>query len=161
MGRLKDEAEVMAAHVRPLALVHRAEVATKERHPAAGGGIQPGDDVEQRRLARARAPANGDDAPLADRQRHPPQRRHDAIADFVLLDDILRQQDWRSRWRRSLRGLLPRLRIRLARWLPVWLAVRLLAWLIWRVRFVVVALSLRCPPLHTRATPRWMPMIPI
>ena len=77
---LEHEADVARAPVRQLAAFHLLEVLARDRELAAVRAIEPADQVEQRRLARARRPQQRQQFPGPHVEVHVVQRREDAEA---------------------------------------------------------------------------------
>src|SRR4029453_11540818 len=63
---LEDEADGAAAQEREVAVVEGVETGAVDLDPAVGGPVQPGEDVQQRRLARARGAHEGGEAASAE-----------------------------------------------------------------------------------------------
>jgi len=65
---LKHEADVLAAQLREMRVVEARDVAPGNFHGAAGGLVEAGEDVHERRLARPGGPHDGDELALGDLQ---------------------------------------------------------------------------------------------
>lgn len=57
---LEDKAQMLAAEGRKLLFRHGVQVASAKEHLTSGGLVEPGENVEQRRLARAGFAHDGD-----------------------------------------------------------------------------------------------------
>ena len=68
---LVDEADMRAAKQRARGLAERAHLQAVDVHAAAVGAVDAADEVEQRRLARAAAPHDGQRLPGTDLRLHP------------------------------------------------------------------------------------------
>ena len=62
MERLEDEAHLLGPHAGALVLAERGEVVAVEDHAAAGRPVEAGEEAEQRGLAAARGPGDGQEA---------------------------------------------------------------------------------------------------
>ena len=81
--RLEDDADVRAAVPRESVLIERAEVDAVDDDTPAAGALQTREDVQQRRLARARRAHHRDELTALHVQRQPGQRRHLRLAGRV------------------------------------------------------------------------------
>jgi hypothetical protein len=68
MERLEDEAELAAAQGGQSVLAHRGDLLAVDEDAAGGRRVEPGDEAEQRGLARARGADDGDELPVGDGQ---------------------------------------------------------------------------------------------
>src|SRR5262249_22809473 len=78
--------------LRPLALAQCGKVLPKENDATLGGIIQAGDQVQERRLTGARAPADRDDLAIVHQQVDVPQRRDCAVPYTEMLYQALDDQ---------------------------------------------------------------------
>jgi hypothetical protein len=85
MVELIDEAERRVAHATALGLGHPAERASPHRDRAGTGRVQAAEQVQQGRLARARAPDDHDALTRPDLQVDPRQHAHRRRAEIGLL----------------------------------------------------------------------------
>ena len=94
---LEDEADPAAPQPRPLRLREPRDVPAV--HPVAAGGraVQEPQQVDQRRLARARRPHQRDHLPAHDRERDPPEHGHLDRAPHVDLVDIAQRDEVHGR----------------------------------------------------------------
>ena len=90
--RLEDEADVVAPQRRERALAHRAEVAAAELRAARRGAVEPGGDLQQRRLAGARRPHHGGERPAVEGERDAVERAHRALAAAEDAHDVVEAQ---------------------------------------------------------------------
>ena len=83
---LEDEADPVRTQRRELGVSELRDVEPRDADDAGGGSVERAHDLEQRRLARARRPDDGDELSLPDAQAHPAEREHRA---GVLLSHVL------------------------------------------------------------------------
>ena len=85
--RLEDEAQVAAADLRQLVVVQLRDVLPAQDVLPARGPVEAAQQVEQRALARAGVPHDGDEISLGKIDRHAAQRAHHdpALEDIVLV----------------------------------------------------------------------------
>ena len=107
--RLKDEAEQAPAQRRELVLVALGDVLAVEQVAPGGRPVQAADDVQQRRLARARRADDRDRVAALDDEVDAAQREHRRIgavraADVAQLDDRRARQDREPAARARLRA---------------------------------------------------------
>ena len=88
---LKDEADLLAAHVRELVISELGQVATVQDQPARRRAIHRAAHVEEGRLAAAGRAHEGDEIARIDRERHPGQRANRRVAARVGFFEILRR----------------------------------------------------------------------
>ncbi len=103
---LEDEADAIAPRHRALVLGEAPELPPLEEHLAGGRQVDPGDEVQQRRLPRAAAPQEHHQLPRRDGARDPVE--HDALAarfEEAPLDGAQLDDGSRSAHRPTLRQL--------------------------------------------------------
>ena len=71
---LEDEADVLAAQLRQLVVVHPGDLLAGDRDRSARRLVEPGEDVHQRRLARARRAHDGRQLAALDLERDAAER---------------------------------------------------------------------------------------
>ena len=87
---LKDEADVPAPQFGELGVAERADLRAVDPRLAAAGPIEPGEQVHQRRLARARRPHHRDQRPLRHRQGDASERIDGHVAVAVAAGQVTR-----------------------------------------------------------------------
>jgi hypothetical protein len=102
---LEDEADVVAPQLRELAVVQAADVDAGDGDLARRGLVEAGEDVHQRRLARARRAHDGGQPAFGDLDRHAAQRGDHRVALAVVPDDVTRRDDGLAAWRFRSLGL--------------------------------------------------------
>jgi translation elongation factor P/translation initiation factor 5A len=86
--RLEDDADVLLAVKAQLGAGHLREVLVEDAQRPRRGAIEPGDQVEQRGLARSGGPQQADEIPLFDRDGHAVQGADGGAAHLVMLLEI-------------------------------------------------------------------------
>ena len=88
VGVLEDEAQVIAAKFGQLTTAQLRDVAAVQDDASAGHGIDSGDAVQKRALARARRAHHADELAFADIERHVVKRTRDGLARAVHLQNV-------------------------------------------------------------------------
>ncbi len=86
---LKHETDLAAAKPGAAGVGHGGEVDAVDEHVAGVGVREAAENIEERRLAAARRPDDGDELALLDCQRDAAQRLHIDFTDAVSLADVL------------------------------------------------------------------------
>ena len=94
---LKDEPDVVTAQLGQLRVVERRDLDAGDRDLARRRPVQPGEDVHQRRLARARRAHHRGQPPLSDLDGHAAQRVDRRVALAVAAHDAAAYDDRRPR----------------------------------------------------------------
>ena len=87
---LKDEADVLAAQLGELAVAERGDRGPVDPHLARGRPVQPGQEMHERRLARARRAHDRGQLALGDRHRDAAQGVHGRVAGAVAAAEVTR-----------------------------------------------------------------------
>ena len=93
MVELEDEAELRVAQPAARRAVHLGDVLAAIFDGAVVGGVEGAEDVQERALARAAAPLDGDELAGLQRQVHVLEHLHGAVAHAERLLHALRAQD--------------------------------------------------------------------
>ncbi len=86
--RLEDEAEVAAADLGELVVVHVGDVLVAEEVMAAGAAVEAAEEVQQRGFAGAGRAHEGDEVAFLEVERHAREGGHDDLFHLVVLDQI-------------------------------------------------------------------------
>src|SRR5262249_22062902 len=94
--RLEDEAEVAAAHLGQLVVVHLGDVLLAEEVPTPRGPVEAAEQVEQGRFAGPGRAHQGDEVPLVEVEGDAAQGGDDHRLQVVVLDQVNDARDRRS-----------------------------------------------------------------
>ncbi len=85
---LEDEADVAAADLGELVVVHVGDVFVAEEIMAAGAAVEAAEQVQQRGFARAGRAHQGDEVAFLEVERHAGEGGHDDLFHLVVLDEV-------------------------------------------------------------------------